>query len=314
MKAVITGAYSYTGSAVAQELLRRNWQVHTLTNRTRPAGCENISAAPLRFDREHLERELAGADLFINTYWIRLPWKGQTFDSAVDNSKLLLRAAKDMGVGRVVHVSVSNAAQGTNLGYYAGKDRVENYVRSELENYAIVRPTLVVGPQDVLSNNIAWFLRRFPFFPVPDGGEYRVQPITLADTARIIVDAAESNENRQIDAAGPAIMSFREYLLLLQKACGLSRLMVSVPGWMSLLMLKPIELLLRDIVLTKEELLGLKQELLVSRHAPLGTASVEDWLLENGAALGASYANDLRRHFGCDCAKPVSTLAETHSA
>jgi NADH dehydrogenase len=181
MKAVITGAYSYTGSAVAQELLRRNWQVHTLTNRTRPPDCETISAAPLRFDREHIQRELTGADLFINTYWIRLPWKGQTFDSAVDNSKLLLGTAKDTGIERVVHVSVSNAAQGTNLGYYAGKDRVETYVRSELENYAIVRPTLVVGPRDVLSNNIAWFLRRFPFFPVPDGGEYRVQPITLAD-------------------------------------------------------------------------------------------------------------------------------------
>ena len=66
-KAVITGAFSYTGSAVAQELLRRGWQVHTLTNRSTQPGCERISAAPLRFDREHLGQELAGADLFVNT-------------------------------------------------------------------------------------------------------------------------------------------------------------------------------------------------------------------------------------------------------
>jgi len=133
-KAVITGAFSYTGSAVAQELLRRGWQVHTLTNRSTPLGCQSISAAPLRFDRRHIEQELAGADLFVNTYWIRLPWRDQTFDTAVDNSKLLLRAAKDLGVNRVVHISVSNAARGTNLGYYAGKDRVESFVRSELDN------------------------------------------------------------------------------------------------------------------------------------------------------------------------------------
>jgi NADH dehydrogenase len=304
-KAVITGAFSYTGSAVAQELLRRGWQVHTLTNRTRPPGCEQISAAPLRFDHEHLRQELVGVDLFINTYWIRIPRGGQTFDTAVDNSKLLLGAAKDAGVDRTVHVSVSNAEQGTNLGYYAGKDRVESYIRAELDNYAIVRPTLVVGPNDVLSNNIAWFLRRFPFFPVPDGGGCRLQPITLADTARIIVDAGEGTGNQQIDAAGPNIMSFRDYLVLLQKACGVRRWMPSVPGWLCLLMLKPIELLLRDIVLTKEELLGLEQELLLSKQAPLGTASVEQWLTENGSIMGPAYVNDLRRHFGRDSNRPV---------
>jgi NADH dehydrogenase len=304
-KAVITGAFSYTGSAIARELLQRGWQVHTLTNRSTPSGRLSITAAALRFDHEHLERELAGADLFINTYWIRLPWGDQTFDTAVNNSKLMLRAAQDAGVRRVVHVSVSNAARGTNLGYYAGKDRVESFVRSELNSYAIVRPTLVVGPQDVLTNNIAWFLRRFPFFPLPDGGRYRLQPITLADTGRIIVDAGECTEQQEIDAAGPDIMTFHEYLLLLQDACGLRRWMPSVPGWLSLLLLKPIEFALRDIVLTKEELLGLEQELLLSEHAPLGTASVRAWLMENGDALGHAYANDLRRHFGRDSAQPV---------
>ena len=308
-KAVITGAFSYTGSAVARELLERGWQVHTLTNRSTPPGCQNITAAPLRFNREHIEHELAGADLFINTYWIRLPWRDQTFDTAVDNSRLMLRAAKDAGVDRVVYISVSNAARGTSLGYYAGKVRVESFVRSEFRNYAIVRPTLVVGPHDVLSNNIAWFLRHFPFFPVPDGGSYRLQPITLSDTARIIVDAGESTENQQIDAAGPDIMTFREYLLLLQKACGLSRWMPSVRGWLSLLLLKPIELLLQDIVLTEEELFGLQQELLVSQDAPLGTANVANWLMENGDAMGCTYINDLRRHFGRDAAMPVGAIA-----
>jgi NADH dehydrogenase len=244
-------------------------------------------------------------DLFINTYWIRIPWGGQTFDTAVHNSKLLLGAAKEAGVARVVHVSVSNAALGTNLGYYAGKNRVESYIRAELDNYAIVRPTLVVGPNDVLSNNIAWFLRHFSFFPVPDGGGCRMQPITLADTARIIVEAGESQENQQIDAAGPDIMSFREYLLLLQTACGVRRWMPAVPGWLALLILKPIEVLLRDIVLTKEELLGLEQELLVSKQAPLGTAHVDEWLMANGSAMGRTYVNDLRRHFGHDSSHAI---------
>ena len=136
---------------MAYELLRRGWHVHTLTNRTRPSNSKEISSAPLHFDPSHLSRELARADLFINTYWIRLPWKGQSFETAVANSKLLLGAARNSGVKQIVHVSVSNAELGTNLGYYAGKDRVESYVRSEFDDHVIVRPTLVVGPQDVLT-------------------------------------------------------------------------------------------------------------------------------------------------------------------
>jgi NADH dehydrogenase len=265
-----------------------------------------MDASPLRFDRLYLEQTVAGADLFINTYWIRCPWQGQTFDSAVENSMLLLRAARSAGVARIVHVSVSNAARGTNLGYYAGKARVESFVRAELGNHAIVRPTLVVGNGDVLTNNIAWFLRRFPFFPLPDGGQYCLQPVTLEDTARIIVDAGESAENQEIDAAGPDIMTFREYLLLLQDACGLRRWMPRVPSWLTLLMLKPIEFLLRDIVLTKEELMGLQQELLVSERTPLGTSSVKEWLMQNGHSLGRAYVNDLRRHFGRASRVPIA--------
>ena len=172
-QAVVTGAFSYIGSAVAGELVRRGWQVKTLTRRRRPEGAEHIQVAPLTFDRAHLVRELAGADLFVNTYWIRLPHGGQTFDSAVANSRLLVDAAVEAGVGRFVHVSVSNASLDSDLGYYAGKARTDEAVRASGLSHAIVRPTLVVGPRDVLTSNIAWCLRRFPLFGMPGGGDFR---------------------------------------------------------------------------------------------------------------------------------------------
>ncbi len=146
-RAVITGAFSYTGAAVAAELSARGWEVRTLTNRRSPPGTP-IGASPLRFEPEHLRRELAGADAFVNTYWVRLAHGGQSFETAVERSRLLLEAAA--GVRRLVHVSVSNAAAGRNLGYYRGKALVEDRVRALAIPHAIVRPTLVVGPTDVL--------------------------------------------------------------------------------------------------------------------------------------------------------------------
>ena len=153
---------------------------------------------------------MRGARIFVNTYWVRYPYVGVGFDKAVANIGILMRAAREAGVERVVHVSVSNPTLDSPLGYYAGKARAEALVRDLGLSYAIVRPTLVVGPHDILVNNIAWFLRRFPLFGMPGSGSYRLQPVMLEETGQIIADAALSSENLTVDAAGPEIVTFEE--------------------------------------------------------------------------------------------------------
>ncbi|MCP3914327.1 MAG: NAD(P)H-binding protein [bacterium] len=303
-RAVVTGAFSNIGSAVAGELLRRGFGLHTLTGRHRPPGFEQVTVAPLTFESEHLVRELEGADVLVSTYWIRLSQAGKSFDTAVDDLKLLIDAANRAGVRRFVHVSVSNASLDSILGYYRGKAQVDAALRESGLSHAIVRPTLVVGPHDVLSGNIAWFLRHFPAFPVPSGVA-RLQPITLADCGRVIADAAEAADDQDIDAAGPEVYTFREYVELLARACSVRRLVFGAPDWLALASLRLVELFLRDVVLTREELLGLKQELLLSHSSPLGSESVERWLLDNGQGLGRTYINDIDRHFGSGAAAPI---------
>lgn len=306
IRAIVTGAYSYTGAAVAAELLNYGFSVHTLTQRRAPPN-NRLSSSPLMFDPDYLARELRGAEAFINTYWVRLPYAGAGFSDAVRNSQMLIDAAARAGVRRFVQVSVSNAAEGTNLGYYAGKHRVEELLRGAGLSYAIVRPTLIVGPCDVLTNNIAWFLRRFPVFPLPGRGTYRLQPVTLADTARIIVNAVLRPENIELDAAGPDVMTFRDYVAVVAKACGLRRWIVGTPAPLSLAAVRLAGLVLRDIVLTQEELDGLRQELLISHEPPLGRESVSAWLHAHGRKLGKCYAHDLKRHFGTGREHPVIT-------
>ena len=306
-RVVITGPFSYIGAAVARELGRRGWTIHGLTNRLRPAGAEAITVAPLTFESVHLERELRGADALVSTYWIRLPHAGQGFDTAVANSRILFAAAARARVGRLVSVSVSNADVSSSLGYYRGKAQVDAAVRRAGLPHAIVRPTLVVGPQDVLTSNIAWFLRRFPFFPVPDGGRYRVQPVTLDDAGRVVADAVETRGDLEVDAAGPEIMTFAEYVRKVARACGVRRWIVSAPVWLSLLALRLLGLFLRDVVLTREELEGLAQEKLLSHQPPRGAESVTAWLRANGTTLGRRYVNDLDRHFREGARAPILT-------
>jgi uncharacterized protein YbjT (DUF2867 family) len=295
-RAVVTGAFSYTGAAVAAELLARGYRVHSLTQRRAPAGSP-ITTSPLSFAADHLRRELAGADVFVNTYWVRLAYQDQSFATAVERSTLLLDAAVAAGVKRVVQVSVSNAPAGGSLGYYRGKAEVEAHVRGLPVSHAIVRPTLVVGPNDVLTNNIAYLLRRFPVFPVP-AARARLQPITLADAARIIVEAARDESIAEVDAAGPEVMTFMAYVRLVARACRVRRIVFPAPAWLALAGVRMVEAVLGDIVLTREELLGLEQELLLSQEPPRGTQSVAGWLSGRGEQLGRYYINDCVRHFG----------------
>jgi nucleoside-diphosphate-sugar epimerase len=178
-------------------------------------------------------------------------------------------------------------------------------VRAAGVSFGIVRPTLVVGPRDVLTSNIAWLLRRFPVFPLPGGGDYRLQPVTLGDTARIVADAVESEQDVEIDAAGPDTLSFRQYVELLARACSVRRLFVGAPRRLAFTALRLLEIGLKDVILTREELDGLEQELLVSHEAPLGQQSVVQWLMEHGSSLGATYVNDRLRHFGSERNEPI---------
>ncbi len=61
----------------------------------------------------------------------------------------------------------------------------------------------------------------------------------------------------------------------------------------------------RDVVLTREELRGLEQELLLSHAPPLGREAVTRWVQEHGERLGRAYANDLDRHFRDGRQEPV---------
>lgn len=295
-RALITGAFSNTGSAVARELLVRDWHVETLTNRAAPAS-SSIRAHELRFDREHLLRAMDGIDVFVNTYWVRFPHREVTFRTAIDNSRLLFDVAREAGVRRVVQVSVSNAESGDGLSYYEGKAEVDELLRASGLSHAIVRPTLIVGPNDVLTNNIAWFVRRLPLFGIPSGPGYRLQPVTLGDTGRIIADVVESADDLDIDAAGPEMFTFEEYVRLLATSMGRSLRTFPIPPRQVVRALGLFKPILRDTVLTFEELEGLRREMLVSRADPLGTEPVSQWLVEHGDAFGRAYANDTLTRF-----------------
>jgi uncharacterized protein YbjT (DUF2867 family) len=296
---VVTGAFSYTGRHIAEALLERGRSVRTLTRKLAPPGhplAERVDALPFAFD-ESLVDALRGAATLYNTYWVRFERGATTFAGAVENTRRLFRAATQAGVQRVVHVSVSNADAASPFPYFRGKAATEQALRDSGLSYAIVRPTLVFGPEDILVNNIAWALRHVPLFLVAGDGRYEVQPVSVADAARICVEVGEREDDVELDAAGPTRWAYVDCVRLIAAATGGRARIRHASPRVALAVARAAGLGLRDVVLTRDELEGLMAGLLVSHEPPLGRDSFEEWVRENGARLGRRYTSELARNF-----------------
>ncbi|MBM3153019.1 MAG: NAD-dependent epimerase/dehydratase family protein, partial [Chloroflexi bacterium] len=165
MKIAVTGAFSYSGKYITHRLLAQGHEVITLTghpDRPDPFGGK-VKAFPLDFEAASLTRNLRGVDTLYNTYWIRFDQGGNTQPRAVTNTRILVQAAKAAGVRRMVHISITNPSTDSHLPYFSGKAANEQAVIESGIGYTILRPTVLFGKEDILINNIAWLLRRFPF-------------------------------------------------------------------------------------------------------------------------------------------------------
>lgn len=296
----VTGAFSYTGQYIAREFLKAGRRVVTLTrDPNRPHELQGkVSALRLDFSQpEVLRKALSGVEILVNTYWVRYNYPGSSFEQAVANTKTLLDAAASAGVRRVVHISVSKPDK-TQLAYFRGKLETEKLVQASGLSYAIIRPTIVFGEEEVLINNITWLLRHLPVFAIPGDGEYRVQPVYVGDVAALAARAANADKNEVLDAIGPEIFTFVELLDLLKEVSGSRSLLIRMPAALALGLSRILSLLFGDLMLTKEELDALMENLLVVGGEPIGASRFSDWAKENAAILGKNYVNELKRHHG----------------
>lgn len=297
---IVTGAYSFTGGYIAKALLASGATVATFTRQANPTDplSSRLESLLLQFeDVDRLARDLSGADVLYNTYWVRFNHGNVSFDQAITNTGRLLAAAKRAGVRRLVHLSVSNPSEDSDLAYYRGKAIVERMIRESGMSYAIIRPTLIFGEGDLLINNIAWFLRHFPAFAVPGDGRYRVQPVSGEDVARLALEAAQTHENRVQDAAGPEVFAFMDFVRLIAKNIGSKAAVVGVPYGLALLCCRALGPFLGDVILNAQEIKGLMTERLVSNSAPTGKDRISDWLAAHAPQLGGSYVSELQRNY-----------------
>ena len=264
----VTGAFGYSGRYIAAELLEAGHAVRTLTGsspRVTPQlpVVSAVDVRPLAFDDpDGLTRSLEGVDVLYNTYWVRFNHRRFSHGEAVANSKVLFDAAARAGVGRIVHVSITNPSLDSPFEYFRGKAELEQTLAESDIPHTILRPAVLFGGDDILINNIAWMLRRLPVIGLFGRGDYRLQPIHVHDFARLAVAAGQETGDRTVDAIGPETFAYRELVATIARTLGRRRLIVGLPPSLAYLFTRAMGLLLRDVIITWPEVGGLMADLL----------------------------------------------------
>lgn len=294
----VTGAFGYSGKYIAQRLLDKGYPVITLTNsvnRQNPFE-GTVKVYPFNFDNhDNLTRTLKGVDVLYNTYWVRFNHKLFKHHDAVQNTLALFRAAQAAGVRRIVHVSITNPSETSTLEYFKGKAILEKGLIESGMSYAILRPTVLFGKEDILINNIAWTLRKFPVFGVFGDGQYKLQPIYIEDLADLAVKYGETAENVIINAIGPETFTYRELAATIGRLIGKRRLIISLPPFWGYLAGKILGKIVDDVMITREEIEGLMANLLYVDSPPTGNTKLTDWIQQNADSLGRKYTSELAR-------------------
>lgn len=295
---IVTGAFGYSGKYITERLLDLGHVVRTLTNSTRRSNSfgERVQAYLYNFeDEDKLIGSMQGASVLYNTYWVRFNHTDFKHLTAVENTLRLFQAAKKAGIKRIVHISITNPAEDSPLEYFRGKAKLERALMESGVSYAILRPAVLFGKEDILINNIAWMLRNFPVFGVFGDGNYRLQPIYVDDLALLAVEQGATRENKIIDAIGPETFTYRELVHKIGNIIGKPRPIISIPDSLGYIVGWSIGKIVGDIVITHEEIEGLKANLLYTNSPPVGKTKLTEWANLNAKMLGLKYASELAR-------------------
>jgi len=296
---VVTGAFSYSGAAIARRLLQAGHRVRTLTGHPgrAPAGTP-IDVRPLDFsDPGGLVGSLEGATTLYNTYWVRFARGSVTHAVAVERSAVLFEAARAAGVDRIVHISITNPSASSPYAYYRGKAAVEAALGATGVPAAILRPGILFGGEGVLINNIAWLLRHLPVFAVGGRGDYRIRGIHIDDLAQLCVRKGAERHDSVTDAVGPERPTFVELVTSIREVVDSHARLLHVPGVAVPVLSRLVGLALHDVLLTRDEYEAMAAGLADTTGPATGTTALSEWLVAHKDDLGRRYANELQRHF-----------------
>ncbi|WP_051929120.1 complex I NDUFA9 subunit family protein [Thermopetrobacter sp. TC1] len=250
----VIGGSGFIGRHVVAALARSGYRVRVLCRRPdlayflQPLGIPGQIALVQANVRKlaSLKSALAGSHAVMNLVGIIAERGAQTFEAIhVHGAEKAARAAREAGVDRFIHMSALGADFGSPSRYGRTKAEGERRVRAAMPQAVILRPSVVVGPEDSFFNKFAEMARFSPVLPLIGGGKTRFQPVYVEDVAKAAVKALEDEtlSGKTLELGGPEVWTFRELMEYMLMVIRRRRMLVSVPFGVAKVMAWPAQFL-----------------------------------------------------------------------
>ena len=178
-------------------------------------------------DRDSVRRAVESAWAVIN-----LTGSFNNMDAVhAEGARNIAEAANEFGAKSLVHISAIGADAESEATYARTKGEGEKAVRDVFPNATIIRPSIVFGVEDMLTNRLAG-LSRLPVLPVI-APKCKLQPVFVEDLAKAIARAAVDpgpHGGKTYEIGGPQVLTMREFTMAILKAAGRDPGLVDVPN------------------------------------------------------------------------------------
>lgn len=235
---LVTGASGLVGTHVCRALAAAGRRVRALV-RDRAKAAARLGGLPAELvtgdirDPASLRAATTGASAIVHLAAIAVERAGERYEdvnAAATGS--LLDAAREARVERFVHMSQNGADSRSPYRFLRSKGVAEDRVRASDRAWTVLRPSVIVGPEDEFVNVLARLVRLSPVvYPLPGGGRARFQPVMVDDVAAAVARALEqpATIRQALALGGPEPLTLREMVERILRAMGAHRILVGVP-------------------------------------------------------------------------------------
>jgi NADH dehydrogenase len=266
-RVTVFGGSGFVGRYLVKRLAAEGWVVRAAVRDPvaaaflKPAG--NVGQiVPMRcnvLDDEAVSAAVSGADAVVNLVGILYQFGRQSFAPIHADAPSRIGRAAAAGVARYLHVSAIGADAASPSLYARSKAAGEAGARAAFPGVTIVRPSIVIGPEDGFFNRFARMAQMAPCLPLIGGGRMRFQPVYVGDLADALMAAIRDGRTagRTYELGGPRVYTFRELMELMLRVIGRKTRLVPVPFGLAEMLamvtqLAPVPPLTRDQVLLLE--------------------------------------------------------------
>jgi NADH dehydrogenase len=228
----VFGGSGFLGRQVVGRLLDHGFSVRVATRHPQHQDRDRVTSVAADVnDEAAVAAAVAGCYGVVNAVSLYVERGGQTFESVhVEAAGRVAHQARAAGVARLTHVSGIGSDPASGSPYIASRGRGEDAVCQAFPRACLVRPAVMIGPDDAFVVPLARLLRRVPVFALFGRGDTRLQPAHVEDVAHGIARSLVIEAPAPIyELAGPQIYSYRELLELLRSRLGARTLLLPLP-------------------------------------------------------------------------------------